>query len=224
MMKLLSHVSVHCARGFSYSRHPLQNALSSGGYVECGVPRDRREAGERVSSGGEQRVTRSSILYRGRGTPLVLRCFLLCTAVLCHSPQRGGVPKPSRDTPQTSGGAVHPTFPLWSLCISSCSCDMPTRVDFLQITLGVEVHRRRAHFRVCNNVENVWGTFRGHLMKNWSRIYKILDAAFLIVLQICSNYCSSLHFNVHTRDHCVYSILHGKDLCVICAFISLIYA
>lgn len=33
---------------------------------------------------------------------------------------------------------------------------VPTRVDFLQITLDrVEVHRRRAHLRVCNNAENV---------------------------------------------------------------------
>lgn len=55
--------------------------------------------------GGEQRVTRGSILYRGRGPPLVTavfspvhdRCHSLRTAV-------AATPKPSGDTPRTSWG------------------------------------------------------------------------------------------------------------------------
>ena len=42
-----------------------------------------------VSSGGEQRVTRGSILYRGRDPLLVARCSTLSAALPFASPRRG---------------------------------------------------------------------------------------------------------------------------------------
>lgn len=71
-----------------------------------GIPRGatgRQNA--RVSSGGEQRVTRGSILYRGRGPPLVTAMFSPMHD-RCHSRRMAvaTTPKPSGDTPGTSWG------------------------------------------------------------------------------------------------------------------------
>lgn len=101
----------------------------------------------RVSSGGEQRVTRGSILYRGRGPPLVTamfspmhdRCHSLRMAVADHAEVERGHTEDVGALPCASPSA--PFVPP--------SCGVPTRVDFLQITLDrVEVHRRRAHLRM----------------------------------------------------------------------------
>lgn len=54
---------------------------------EEGGGRGGREAS--VSSGGEQRVTRGGILYRGRDPLLVARCYTLSAALPFASPRRG---------------------------------------------------------------------------------------------------------------------------------------
>lgn len=78
----------------------------------------------RVSSGGEQRVTRGSILYRGRGPPLVTAMFSPMHD-RCHSLRMAvaATPKPSGDTPRTSWGPYRalplrpPSYPRLVACL-----------------------------------------------------------------------------------------------------------
>jgi len=93
----------------------------------------------RVSSGGEQRVTRGSILYRGRWSPAGNRdVFPYARSLPFAANGSGGqaaTPKPSGDTPRTSWGLYHCTSPSAPSYIPS-SGSVPTRVDFLQIILN----------------------------------------------------------------------------------------
>lgn len=113
-----------------YLRYP---AATSNGIPRCGDGFERA----RVSAGGEQRVTRGSILYRGRGPPLVARCFPLCAIAGYPLRMPGPEPKSSGDTPRICCGLLHPAFPLRSprdLPPSSPPVSIPARVDFLRIT------------------------------------------------------------------------------------------
>lgn len=86
-------------------------------------------------------------------------CFPLCTtaAIRCERQWR---PRRSRAGTRRgrSWGPYRARFPYSPLVPPSCG--VPTRVDFLQITLGrVEVRRRRAHLRVCVIMRKMSGYF-----------------------------------------------------------------
>lgn len=67
------------------------SALGAGkeglGGKACAPYKIEREGGEEGPSGGEQRVTRGSILYRGRDPPLVARCSLCAALPFAPSPR-----------------------------------------------------------------------------------------------------------------------------------------
>lgn len=80
------------ARGYHLDIRATTERATKGGGGRARVPPPLGGGGHReasVSSGGEHRVTRGSILYRDRDPPLVARCSTLSAALPFASPRRG---------------------------------------------------------------------------------------------------------------------------------------
>lgn len=80
------------ARGYHLDIRATTERATKGGGGRARVPPLLGGGGHReasVSSGGEHRVTRGSILYRDRDPPLVARCSTLSAALPFASPRRG---------------------------------------------------------------------------------------------------------------------------------------
>lgn len=149
------------SRSSEVSRTPASAKVRH--YLRYRFPRARRmeyrAAGSenaRVSSGGEQRVTRGSILYRGRGPPLVARLFSSMHDRWLFAANAGF----RRSRAGTHIEDVVGTSP----CIPSSIVSWPplpppvahTYKSRFPADNRAEGHRRRAHLGVCNNAENVW--------------------------------------------------------------------